>query len=76
MRRPAVTSATELASKAELFDALNVMLSEAGSRASPDEAALVISHVLCHLSEQHPQLTAAAQVWTSLQAAERHKERV
>jgi hypothetical protein len=52
--------------KAELFDALSIMLQEAGSRGNTHEAAYVISGVLENLSRDYPEIKVLAQNWTEL----------
>lgn len=50
MQSSEIRNQTEPSRKAELFDALSIMLQEAGSRGNSREAAYVISGVLENLS--------------------------
>lgn len=55
-----------MSNNAELVDALTIMLQEAASRGSPQEAAYVISGVLGDLSKDYPQVKELARDWTEL----------
>lgn len=50
----------------ELVDALTIMLQEAASRGSPQEAAYVISGILGDLSKHYPQVKDLARNWSEL----------
>lgn len=60
----------ESSRKAELYDALSIMLQEAGSRGNSLEAAHVISGVLENLSRDYPELKCLAQSWIELASLE------
>ncbi|ALZ82567.1 hypothetical protein GL272_19945 [Aeromonas veronii] len=57
---------TEMTSNADLVNAFTLMLQEAASRGSPQEAAYVISGVLKDLSKDHPQVKSLARNWSEL----------
>ncbi|WP_036845147.1 hypothetical protein [Photorhabdus khanii] len=66
MQSSEIRNHTEPGRKAELFDALLIMLQEAGSRGNTHEAAYVISGVLENLSRDYPEIKVLAQNWTEL----------
>ncbi|MEQ1965872.1 hypothetical protein ABLA30_02175 [Xenorhabdus nematophila] len=66
MQSSEIRNHTEPSRKAELFDALSIMLQEAGSRGNTHEAAYVISGVLENLSRDYPEIKVLAQNWTEL----------
>ncbi|EQB98253.1 hypothetical protein [Photorhabdus temperata] len=66
MQSSKIRNHTEPGRKAELFDALSIMLQEAGSRGNTHEAAYVISGVLENLSRDYPEIKVLAQNWTEL----------
>ncbi|MDV0844961.1 MULTISPECIES: hypothetical protein [Gammaproteobacteria] len=57
---------TEMTKNADLVDAFTIMLQEAASRGSPQEAAYVISGVLVDLSKDYPQVKDLARNWSEL----------
>ncbi|WP_228306248.1 hypothetical protein, partial [Klebsiella oxytoca] len=60
MQSSEIRNYTEPDRKAELFDALSIMLQEAGSRGNSREAAYVISGVLNNLSRDYPEVKVMA----------------
>ncbi|EGR0592489.1 hypothetical protein [Shewanella baltica] len=66
MQSSEIRNHTEPGRKAELFDALSIMLQEAGSRGNTLEATYVISGVLENLSRDYPEIKVLAQNWTEL----------
>lgn len=66
MQSSEIRNYTEPDRKAELFDALSIMLQEAGSRGNSSEAAYVISGVLNNLSRDYPEVKVMAQSWAEL----------
>ena len=56
----------ESSRKSELYDALSIMLQEAGSRGNSREAAYVISGVLENLSRDYPEVKGLAHSWAEL----------
>ncbi|WP_119828705.1 hypothetical protein [Vibrio cholerae] len=66
MQSSEIRNHTEPSRKAELFDALSIMLQEAGSRGNTHEAAYVISGVLENLSRDYPEIKVLAHNWTEL----------
>lgn len=66
MQSSEIRNQTEPSRKAELFDALSIMLQEAGSRGNSREAAHVISGVLENLSRDYPEVKGLAQSWAEL----------
>lgn len=57
---------TEITNNADLADAFTIMLQEAASRESPQEAAYVISGILGDLSKDYPQVKDLARNWSEL----------
>ena len=55
-----------MTNNADLVDAFTIMLQEAASRGSPQEAAYVISGVLGDLSKDYPQVKDLARNWSEL----------
>ncbi|MEL4204579.1 hypothetical protein P0W48_14660 [Plesiomonas shigelloides] len=66
MQSPEIRSRATLGRKAELFDALSIMLMEASSRINSREAAYVISGILENLSRDYPEVKDLAQSWAEL----------
>ncbi|NRN29282.1 hypothetical protein [Photorhabdus heterorhabditis] len=66
MQSSEIRNHTEPGRKAELFDALSIMLQEAGSRGNSRETAYVISGVLENLSRDYPEVKSLAQNWAEL----------
>ncbi|EAB9607385.1 TPA: hypothetical protein ACGWNK_004347 [Salmonella enterica] len=66
MQSPEIRSHATLGRKAELFDALSIMLMEASSRINSREAAYVISGILENLSRDYPEVKDLAQSWAEL----------
>jgi len=66
MQSSEIRNHTEPGRKAELFDALSIMLQEAGSRGNTLEATYVISGVLENLSRDYPEIKVLAQNWAEL----------
>lgn len=66
MQSSEISNSTDICRKAEIYDALSIMLQEAGSRGNTHEAAYVVSGVLENLTQDYPELKGLAQQWTSL----------
>ena len=56
--------------KAELYDALHVMLEEAGSRGTPRDAMCVITGILESLAQDYDEIRPLVIPWKSLMEAE------
>lgn len=63
------SSEEALSKKAELCDALLIMLDEAGSRSSAREACLVIDKIIETLAQDHGEVIPLVRQWHSLTSA-------
>lgn len=62
--------------KAELYEALHIMLEEAGSRGSPRDAMCVITGILENLAQDYDEIRPLIHPWKTLMEAEISRQRL